>query len=331
MPPGRTRALLAEAALQGASLLFFSAQDFDIAKGVVLAESWTPAGFLRGAVPLPDVVLLAERAWDGSADPLLQCLARSMPVIVDSLPDKTGQAQALLATPLARHVIPFVELDAAGAAATLTTFLAAEGSAVVKSVNGKRGGGLHFILCDDAGRWVVRYDEAVIQTTLDGAVEEVCRRIAGRQAYRRYIAQRYLQSLSADGRALDLRMHVQRDGTGDWGLTRGYVRLGEHGMPMSNVNRGGYQGDLAAFARRRGRPALEVEWAGLAIDVARALEAGLGLRLSDLGVDLLLDPAGHPWVIEVNTHPGTSLHEHARAERVIGYALHLAQASRGLG
>ena len=139
--------------------------------------------------------------------------------------------------------------------------------------------------------------------------------------------QNYVPATSPDGRAADIRVHVQRDGLGRWRVTRGYVRLGESGNAVSNVSRGGYQGPLDGFlGTRRARPAAEIaaEIDALALDIAATVEATFGRPLSELGVDIALDRDDRLWIIETNTHPQSSLHEHERAVRTIAYALYLA-------
>ena len=331
MPPGRERALLAEAALHSARLLFIAAGDCDPEAGTVTAESWTGAGFARGTEPPPDVVVVVDRPLRPGTEPVLAWLGRVAPVVASFAPDKLDLAALLGASALAPHVIPATELPAEGTADALGAWLGREGPTVVKAADGSRGGGLHFILRDGSGGWVVRHGEAALATDLDGAVAHVCRRIAGRQGYRRYLAQRFVPARAADGRALDIRVHIQRDGTGGWDVTRAYVRLGEQGMPMSNVSRGGYQCELAPYLARRAGPraaALEAELHAIALGVAARIEALRGAPIHELGVDIALDEADRPWIIEANAHPETSLHEHARAMRLIAHALHRARSWR---
>lgn len=327
MPAGRTRALIAEAALQSARLLIFSSMDCDPARQSISAETWSPDGLTRQDFGPPDVVITVNLPTRPEESNPVAWLTERVPFIADPGPNKLDMAHGLMTSSVARYIIPFQELPADDTRASLIAWIAAHGPSVVKTAEGKRGSGLHFVDLADDGDWIVRHDSTVFRGDLPMATDYVCRRIAGRGRYRRYLAQRYIRSCSPDGRAADLRVHVQRDGSGRWAVTRGYVRLGEHGLPMSNVSRGGYQGEIASFLQsRRGRPApdLEAELYDLALAVAASVEQTGGTPLSELGVDVALDPEDRLWLIEANTYPGTSLHEHQRAVRTIAYARYVA-------
>lgn len=333
LPAGRIRALIAEAALQGARLLFFSSLDCDGTRASIDAETWSPDGFVRGDVGPPDVVITVNLPLRPEEAETVAWLMARVPVISDPGPNKLDMARELMATAVARYVIPFQELRGDDPRASLLAWVGEHGPSVIKTAEGKRGSGLHFLDRGDADDWIVRHDTTRYRGALPQAVDYLHRRIAGRGRYRRYLVQRFIRSRSQDGRAVDLRVHVQRDGTGAWAVTRGYVRLGEYGLPMSNISRGGYQGELIPFLTHRGgRSAIDVEAElhALALEVAAAVEQTGGRRLSELGVDVAIDPEDRLWLIEANTYPGTSLHEHDRAVRTIAYACHVAD-TKGAG
>ncbi|CAH2602089.1 conserved protein of unknown function [Rhodovastum atsumiense] len=325
MPAGRLRALLAEAALQSAQLRFFAATDCDSPGRRINAAIWTAAGFIRATCPVPDVVVVLNRPRRPRDQGIAGWLARHCGIIDDRGPDKLELATLLSAGSLARHVIPFAPLPAADMRATLATWMARREPCVVKPANGQRGNSVFFPQPGSNGEWTLHKDNEALR--LPAAVDLIRRRIAGRIARRPFLVQRYVTSRAADGRAADLRAHVQRGANGAWGLTRLYVRLGEAGFLVSNISRGGYQGQAEPFLRqRRVRPAaaLLAEAETLALGVAEAIERHQGAPLSELGVDLAIDEADALWLIEANVHPQSSLHEHDRAVRTIAYARHLA-------
>ncbi|KQT56082.1 hypothetical protein ASG52_24490 [Methylobacterium sp. Leaf456] len=328
LPPLRLRAMIAEAVLQGARLALFSAADCDPDGGTVTAETWSQAGWTRSPMPLPDVVLIVSNPRHAQHRRIERWIRGRTAFVRDFGPDKLTLPALLAATPLARHVIPQRRIEPEAPAAQIADWLRTHGDCVVKAVSGKRGHGIFRIHAGAAGRWSVRKDDAETHfLDATAAAAAVGRRIAGRLGYRAYIVQTYVPSVSPDGRAADIRVHVQRDGGGRWGVTRGYVRLGEAGQAVSNVSRGGYQGPLEGFlGTRQVRPAAELlaEIETLALDVATTIEATFGRTLSELGVDIALDRQDHLWLIEANTHPQSSLHEHDRAVRTIAYALHRA-------
>lgn len=331
LPATRVRALLAEAALQSAELLFFSAGDCNLADGSIEADCWSSGGFVRRVRGIPDVVMVVNRPHDLKQESITAWLSDRTVVVEDRGANKLQLPRLLEGTALARYIIPWQELPAETLKEHLHAWLSRHGSSVVKSADGRRGGGIHFLEKAEAGGWRARKDEVVFQGDLPAVVEYVSRRIEARLRYRPYLIQRYIASRSPDGRAADFRVHVQRDGSGAWGLTRAYVRLAEHGMPTSNVSRGGYQGQVRGFLahrRRRAAEEIEAEMIRLALDVAMLLEERYSGTLSELGVDVAIDEDDALWLIETNTTPQSSLHELERAVRTIGYALHLADAQK---
>lgn len=333
MPERRLRALFAEAALQGVELSGATTQSPGRTDGLITAETWTGGGFSCSDVPLPRVAIVLDAALRPAERAFADWLAdRHVTLVDDQAPDKLALAAVLQRHGLGRYVIPFAELSAATMRATLQDWVARRTPCVVKPANGARGGNIQFLLPDGfplpgGGGWRVHKDAAALSVDAEAAVELVCRRIAGRIARRPFLVQRYVPTRTDDGRAFDLRVHVQRGASGGWGVTRGYARLGAAGFMVSNISRGGFQGALLpALAQRTIRTAetIAAELETAALSVARAIEADTGRTLSELGVDFAIDAQDALWVIEANAHPETSLHEQDRAIHTIGYAKYLA-------
>lgn len=158
----------------------------------------------------------------------------------------------------------------------------------------------------------------------------------GRQGF---VMQRFLKLTASGGEPFDIRVLVQKDGRGRWGVTGMAARLGARGSLTSNLHGGG----TAARADRF----LRVQYGGSAAerimrDLREAaallpplLEASCG-RLGELGLDFGVDPAGRIWLLEANSKPGrtaftlTGDTEAARrsAENPLSYARYLLLANR---
>ncbi|QCG92108.1 YheC/YheD family protein [Azospirillum sp. TSH100] len=339
--------MLAEAALQGVSLVLLDSGAWDRDRGLIAGECWTPAGWTAGWFPLPDLVVIRTAAGAGWLE-LDGWIRRNRPVIADSAMDKLAFHALLSGSPLSSHAIPTVAIPADAVDATLAAVFREHRNAVVKPVDGRRGFGIQFIHreadasglggpsddggSDDGGVWRVQHGRSTLRGTLEDAVAHVRARIAGRLHYRGYLAQRFIRSVAGDGRSADIRVHVQRRADGAWGVTRAYVRLAEAGSFLTNTSQGGYQGPLDGFLlgrRAAGAADLRDRIPALALEVARLIETTKPLPLSELGVDLALDDDGHLWVIEANAFPQSSLHEQTRAEHAIGYAIAVARGEAG--
>ena len=328
MPPGRVRALLAEAALQQVDLRWLTSPAHLPIDGILTAEIWTEAEFERQQHVAPDVVLVVNPPRRVEEIAFSAWIARHSILVDDRAPDKLALARLLQAGPLDRYIIPFAELTALTMRRTLEHWLDIGEPCVVKPANGERGSNVQFLLPHADGTWTVHKDDTSHRCSPSEAVDCVCRRIAGRIERRTFLVQRYIASRTVDDRAFDIRVHVQRGAAGDWAVTRCYARIGEAGFIVSNVSRGGYQAQARsalARLRRRTPDAIMTELAHLAQDVACHIERHTGHMLSELGVDVALDEDGALWLIEANARPETSLHEHDRAIHTIGYAKYLAR------
>lgn len=327
-PPLRLRALLGESAIQGARLTLLGAERS--VPGCLWGECWRDGVWEPGAQPVPDVVIVQGHPLTDHHRVVEAWIAARCPVIANVGIDKLTLPVLMRGAGLGRYVAPVAELRAGAAMTELRAFLHDHGQGVVKAADGRRGIGLYFIN-EEADGWRLQRDREVRTGSLDDLLAFLCGRIAARLAYRRFLVQRYIPSRTPDGRAADIRVHLQRRADGDWGTTRAYVRIGECGMRVSNISRGGYQGSVAGFfeARRRKARDVEGEIDELAMAIARLADDHHGSPMSELGIDLAVDEDDRLWVIEANAFPQTSLHEQQRAVHTIGYARFVAR-KRGL-
>ncbi|WP_206830723.1 YheC/YheD family protein [Alicyclobacillus fructus] len=123
---------------------------------------------------------------------------------------------------------------------------------------------------------------------------------------RPYIWQQGIDLVALDGRPVDVRILLQRDGTGAWKRTKMFARVAKSGDFTSNLTTGGGAmpleralGSLPDDAKKRVRASIR----RLGEAVAEAVEAGAGRTFGELGIDLGVDRRGFVWVIEVNSKP----------------------------
>lgn len=328
-PPPRIRALLAEAALQKVEIAFLNGNLCNIGTSSIAQSAWDGGGWRTGPGSLPDLVIFRDPARTPAQQVTDDWIRGMRPVIADLPIDKLDLHALLEGGPLAAHAIPTREIDVRDPAGTLAAFLSTHGPAVVKAADGQRGIGIHFVFQDGAA-WIVRKETTGRNGSLAESVRHLVSALQGRLAYRRYLVQKYVQSVARDGRALDIRVHVQRRADRRWAVTRAYTRLAEAGMPLTNISRGGYQGSLDGALVDRGRPVDELrrEVLTLALSVCDLVDATRPLPLSELGIDLAIDGDGRLWVIEANVFPQSSLHEQEWAAHTIGYARAVATEGR---
>ncbi|MED1948167.1 MULTISPECIES: YheC/YheD family protein [Brevibacillus] len=129
-------------------------------------------------------------------------------------------------------------------------------------------------------------------------------------AGRKFLVQPYLELHTPDGTPFDVRVLVQKNGLGKWGITGKAVRLGDKRSITSNLHGGGKATLLASFLPLHFTSAkatrIEQTINRVAEELPRFLEESHG-RLVELGIDIGIDTAGNVWIIEVNSRPGRTV------------------------
>ena len=327
MPPERTRALLAEAALQEVDLCFFSPADCETGSGLIRAMRWRRGDWQTAMIELPGLVTVigipvlpehhAAEAW-----------LRGRTQVAGFRHRDKRKADALVArTSWAPHVIPSARLDPDRPEEHLLQWLA-DGGVVVKPNDGTLARGIQFAVPDD-GAWLVVRDDRRWRESTEAAAARLARAVRGRLHYREYMVQRYVDSRDSEGRTIGIRVDVARLPGGGWGLIRMVGHVSLNGRLVSNASRGAAKMPIRRLLAARTRPAetLEAEALALAEGVAEALSPeGNGVSNYEYGVDIAIDPEDRLWFIEANPSPQTIWAEHQRAVLVIAYLKSLVSA-----
>lgn len=153
-----------------------------------------------------------------------------------------------------------------------------------------------------------------------------------------YLLQDDLDLARYQGRPFDIRVLLQRTGSGQWRRTKLYARVAPPGGVTANIAQGGeglpvrtvMAGASGEVPQRRDeilRTLRQLSW-----DLVDALEAGIGERLGEVALDLGVDGRGHVWFIEANSRPARAVETETGSMKVVrralvrplAYAAHLA-------
>lgn len=170
------------------------------------------------------------------------------------------------------------------------------------------------------------------------AVENWVKRWVTREQIRdgNFLVQQGLDLSLIPDRVADVRLLIQKDGEGEWGVTGCGVRIGASGSSTSNLHGGGKAIPFHLFIAKRfgeqGAQRILRECHTMAHEVVETLEKHFG-RMMEFGLDIGVDVNGRSWLIEVNPKPGREVfrqmgdsetYEEA-ISRPMRYALHLTQ------
>jgi glutathione synthase/RimK-type ligase-like ATP-grasp enzyme len=150
------------------------------------------------------------------------------------------------------------------------------------------------------------------------------------------IVQPYLELSTPEGIPFDIRVLVQKDGTGNWSETGKAIRAGVVNGLTSNLCGGGKAHNASSFLRKyydeNQISVIEEKISYIVRELPPFLEGRHG-RLVELGIDVGVDKDGEVWVIEVNSKPGRTsfqrieegIHFNQARLKPLKYAYYLAK------
>ncbi|GAA3401683.1 YheC/YheD family protein [Paenibacillus hodogayensis] len=179
----------------------------------------------------------------------------------------------------------------------------------LKPINGTGGRGILRIEKQRSGRLLVQGRELNRRIIAPKLVspKQLPSVLSGWSLKGRYLVQQGILNRLPDGRVHDYRLLIQKNGSGEWEVTGCAGRIGPRQSITSNLHGGGQAVSMAELLERRyGDPekadAIRKDVYNLGYEVARAVEDHYG-KLCELGIDIAVDPDGHPWLLELNPKP----------------------------
>jgi len=291
----------------------FDSRRINLSNRTVMGYTWNLNCWQRGTFPIPDVIY--ARNLSSSMGPLnlrrrlvkLGCAFVNPPLL-----GKWNTYQILSQSEELKKYVP--DTSRASNFQQIERMLRKHGSVYIKPINGCKG---HNIVKVSRKRGVAgpyQYQYKVnrqLHTRYASNRNDLRHNLRGVMRGRNYIVQQQINLLRLNGSICDLRVMVQKDGSGDWSVTGKAFRIGPRGSITSNISGGG-SGGKVDFVLRKHFPDAEVregiiqEIDHLAVTAARALDNEAG-TIGELGIDIGIDVNGRVWFIEANLMPARKL------------------------
>ena len=151
----------------------------------------------------------------------------------------------------------------------------------------------------------------------------------------KHLIQPCINSKTRSGVPFDLRLHVQKDGHGEWKITLIYARVARRNSFVTNLSSGGARIPIDKFLRQNYPKEIHRMKKNLerfALDLAKHMDdlqqQYFGETLDELGIDIGIDSNKHFWLYEINWRPGLphALFGKVGSERtMMQYAIYLAK------
>ncbi|MFB7156436.1 YheC/YheD family protein [Lysinibacillus sp. NPDC056232] len=326
----KSYAFAAVAQAEGAQFFYFTPRSVDFDKRSIRGKVYENGDWHEKMMPFPDVIYNAGSPEKLSVSKdIIEKLKKEIPFTTHSIGNKWNVMKRLKeAKEFDKYLIPSEVVENVD---LLHKFMAFYKKVVFKPIDGRKGKGIYFISKVGRTNFEVKKDRETTFCT-QSQLDELIR---GQLSTGTFIVQPYIQSKTKSGQIYDFRLHVQKNGEGEWVITTVYPRIAPNGSIIPNINNGGYTNYLDPF--------LEQEFKEEAYDVRRMLEhfsltlaqhldeiqmAQFGEVIDEIGIDVGLDEQRKIWMYEVNWRPGCPPAFYLELDVVINtirYAMYLAK------
>lgn len=290
----------AVAKAEGVGFYYFTPRRVNIETQTIRGLVYENGQWTKKHFRFPDVIYndsYPKYEW-GAA--VIEELYKIIPYTSHSIGDKLTVYRALLkGKKFAQHLISSRQVKGSN---TVLTSLKEYGDVIMKPVCGRQGVGVMRIRPGSEG-YAVSLREEEHHFTQSELKDFIQSHITEEE----YIVQPFIECQTKFGAPYDFRLHVQKDGSGCWGITAIYPRVAAGEGVIPNLSGGGYSAISNHF--------FEHEFGDDAVLMQDRL-ADFGLRLAahmddiydeafdELGIDVGLDSRGYIWIFEVNWRPG---------------------------
>jgi len=177
----------------------------------------------------------------------------------------------------------------------------------MKPSNGSLGKGIIKVAADKGYLKYVAYRGKRIRSQASNPAE-LMRKTRKQRDERHYIVQQGLDLAKYKGSPFDLRIIYQKNGRGEWQISKKFCRIAPHGSSISNLSSGGSVAKSSKimhhlFKKEDLIKSKNEEIRLLCKMVASTLENVSNSTFGELGMDIGIDRKGHLFLIEVNSKP----------------------------
>lgn len=302
------RQLLAAAREIGIMAFVFTPGAINWKKHTISGHSCGDSGWKRGTFPLPDVIYPRDRAYSvGKLATRRRLQELGIKFLNPPLVGKWETFKILSHNPALVAHIPDTRL--------IKSFKQVDGminkyqAVYLKPVAGTKGRNIIKVVKNRKSS-TYQYQYHLNNQTIKGtaaSLEQLRHNLQPIMGGRAYIIQKQINLIKAEGNIIDVRILVQKDHLGQWGVTGMACRVGKSGAITSNISSGGSGRKLDSVLRRTfndQEQILEIEKTlnSVALMAASTLEKSIG-GCGEMGIDLGIDRDGRVWFIETNLRP----------------------------
>lgn len=209
----------------------------------------------------------------------------------------------------------------------------------IKPINGSLGLGIHQIIYDKRNNhYFCRFrDDSKNRLRQFSSLTQLLKNQFGEQILESHIAQQGISLLKIDRKAIDFRIHSNKNELGEWKIGVIAAKVAGRGSVTTHLRSGGEIktideiDEILPFTNKNMMAILSE----FAISVSNALDKSFDGLIGEIGLDIGIDKDGHLWLFEANSKPGRSIFKHPKLKEEdlltrklpISYAVYLSEKS----
>ena len=275
--------------------------------GWVYNGSWT-----HGEFPWPDVVYNQISSRRNESSEVVQKVfaylkSNKIPFFNERYFDKWEIHEALTDSPGIKGLLP--ESRIFKGLSELKQFVSKYDTVYIKPIKGSLGRGIIKVTSPRTSKYRLTYrvGKQGLNSIEYNTIEDLYNKIKVLVKRGTYIIQQGLNFNNLSGRPFDIRVVMQKDGTGEWRQTKVFARVGAKGGITSNLSSGGMAYPIPEVLRpiygKDGAATISKEIKKNSRILAGVVEDKMKLHLGEIGIDLGVDRRKRIWLIEVNSKP----------------------------
>lgn len=316
-------AYAAVAMMEGIDFFYFSYHGVDFEQDMISGWNYNNGSWKQVMKPFPDVVINHSSPKTKNQSLIRKRLKEKVVFTSHSVGGKMKVYRKLAKDgKFASYLIPSVSIKETN---ELLAFMEKHHRVVLKPVRGNHGKQVLFLERQEQffiknGEEIASYDENEFTNQIDRLLKA-----------RKWLVQPFICCVTKVGLTYDFRLHMQKNGEGEWEITLIYPRISGSGKRTSNISSGGYRGEFLPFLMAEFPDSwilVKEKLEQFALEFTPHFEGLYRHDFDELGIDLGLDENGKLWLFEVNWRPGSKHRELEVAKRLIPYCRYLAEKNK---
>lgn len=284
-------------------ILYLTPDDVDIESGMVKGKFMLSHEWINVTTNLPKIIDISPYCFNAKNIEITKYLKKNT-YLTDNRTNpltKEKLQRLLLNEKDFSHLL--IQTAKVPSVVELNEFINKYNTVVLKPVGGEKGRGV-YIIEKNKDNYILGYQKRNKELSYKQLEEFVKDYLDST-----YIMQKYISSRSIQGDPFDCRIHLEKNGNGEWEVAKKYIRIGIGQKVVSNISQGGGISDSKPFLKANfGNKGKEIErnLNRLAATYPYKHEEYRGTDMITMGLDVGIDKDGDLYLFEVNAAPITS-------------------------